>query len=407
MPSISVLTAVPSPAPRPPLLKRMRPGHWWLVDSSAAALYGLATASLEGSRSSSAVLVVAVSLLAVAAVVLSRRFPLAGLACALLLAWLAPAESDIGFIALPTVGYALYHCAVQLRPAAAGGALLLSLSAPLATALPDFSHVGAVVPFGLVLVTCATIGVAVGQQRRYAQSVLRHHREQAEAAMAEASRGVTDERLRIARELHDVVAHSMSVITVQAGFAHLVIDDSPAEARASLGAIESTGREVLVEMRRLLGILRSEGAAAGDPDLSPAASLADLDRLVAQTRNAGLSVDLQVTGARRQLPAGLELTAYRIVQESLTNVVRHAATDSVMVVLDFAESSLRIEVSDAGRGPVEGSSGGHGLVGMRERVALYGGTLSAMAGPGAAGFQVVANLPIPVVAMTQPQPVSR
>ena len=167
------------------------------------------------------------------------------------------------------------------------------------------------------------VGYAVGQHRAYERQLLQERARQAQEELARARRGVIEERMRIARELHDVVAHSMSVITVQAGYGHLVIDRDPGQARAALGAIETTGRQALTEMRRLLGVLRADDgddAAA----LTPAPGLADLDRLVAQTAGAGVRVELEITGRPRPLPSGIELSAYRIVQEALTNVVKHA-----------------------------------------------------------------------------------
>jgi signal transduction histidine kinase len=198
--------------------------------------------------------------------------------------------------------------------------------------------------------------------------------------------------MRIARELHDVVAHSMSVITVQAGYGHLVIDERPDEARAALSAIESTGRETLAEMRRLLGVLRQE--EPGQPQVAPAPGLADLDRLIAHTGRAGIRVELSIAGDVRALPVGIELAAYRILQEALTNVVKHAGTTLARASIAYRPDELSIEVTDDGRGgPV--TPGGLGLAGMRERAQLYGGRLDAAPLP-ARGFRVIARLPLPV-----------
>ncbi len=205
----------------------------------------------------------------------------------------------------------------------------------------------------------------------------------------EAKRAVADERLRIAQELHDVVAHSMGVIAVQAGVGAHVIDRDPAEAKRSLEAIAGTSRSTLTEIRRLLGVLRDDGAAA----YQPAPGLADLDRLVADLGDAGLPVTVRVEGASGDVPPGVDLTAYRIVQEALTNVLKHAGPARAAVTVTYEPDAVRLRITDDGRG-VNGatSEGGHGLLGMRERVGVYGGSLSAGPRTGG-GFTVVAELP--------------
>jgi signal transduction histidine kinase len=184
-----------------------------------------------------------------------------------------------------------------------------------------------------------------------------------------AREAVVEERARIARELHDAIAHDVSMMVVQAGAERRVLDDN-GSTRETLETIEHIGRGALTEMRRLVGMLRS---ADGDP-LAPQPGLDDLPRLVAQVREAGLPVELEVEGERRELPVGIELSAYRIVQEALTNALKHAGEARATVRVRYGDDSLELEISDDGAGaaaPVEG--GGHGLVGMRERVALYGG----------------------------------
>jgi signal transduction histidine kinase len=205
----------------------------------------------------------------------------------------------------------------------------------------------------------------------------------------EARRVLADERLRIAQELHDVVAHSMGVIAVQAGVGAHVIDQDPAEAKRSLEAIARTSRSTLHEIRRILGVLRDDGAAA----YQPAPGLVDLDRLVGDFEVAGLPVTVGVEGSPKSLPAGIDLTAYRIVQEALTNTLKHAGPARATVTIEYRPAELRLHVTDDGRG-VNGtaSDGGHGLLGMRERVGVYGGSL--IAGPKVGGgFDVVATLP--------------
>ena len=198
---------------------------------------------------------------------------------------------------------------------------------------------------------------------------------------------VQTERLRIARELHDVVAHSMSVIAVQAGVGRYLVRRQPLEAEKSLVAIETTSRTALTEMRRLMGVLREEKPG----DLVPTPGIADLPELTERTRRAGLTVDLTVRDVPEELPAGVGLAAFRIVQEALTNVIKHAGTDRSRVEIAYIDDELRIEVTDEGNGPT-GAPGGHGLVGMRERVALYGGQFEAGPMPHR-GFRVTARLP--------------
>jgi signal transduction histidine kinase len=214
-----------------------------------------------------------------------------------------------------------------------------------------------------------------------------------EAHEAEAQRAMAEERRRIAREMHDVVAHSVSVMVVQAGGARRIIDRDPDRAAQAAAQIEYAGRAALVEMRRLLGLLHAGEGEAGA--LAPQPSLAELDALVERSRAAGLPVEVRVLGERRPLPAGIDLAAYRIVQEALTNTLKHAGTTPTEVHLRWGDHELELEVLD--RGGVgtarNGSGGGHGLVGMAERVRLYGGELEAGPRP-AGGFRVRARLPL-------------
>jgi signal transduction histidine kinase len=200
---------------------------------------------------------------------------------------------------------------------------------------------------------------------------------------------VAEERARIARELHDVVAHAMSVMVVQAGAARSVLGDDPAAARAAIGRIESTGRDGLTEMRRLIGILKADGV---DADRAPQPGLGQLETLLETVRGAGVSVEAVTEGEPRPLPTGLDLVAYRIVQEALTNVMKHAGPASARVLLRWGDAALDVEVSDDGRGPFVATDGGLGLLGMRERVALYGGTIRTGPRQGG-GFTVHAHMP--------------
>lgn len=206
-----------------------------------------------------------------------------------------------------------------------------------------------------------------------------------------AGQAVSEERLRIARELHDVVAHSMSVIAVQAGTGRMVIDDDVEKARRSLASIEETSKRALNEMRRLLGVLRADTPDAAA--LAPVPTLDDLDRLVAYAVDGGTAVDVSVDGDRRKAPTAIELAAYRVLQEALTNVRRHAAGAPARVHLSFEPAELVVEIENplADVHPATGPRG-HGLLGMRERVSLYGGTFEA--GPHPDGtFRVSARIP--------------
>ncbi len=211
---------------------------------------------------------------------------------------------------------------------------------------------------------------------------------------AQAKVAVAAERARIARELHDVVAHHVSVMVVQADGAGYVLHSDPDRTAAALKAISCTGRQALTEMRRLLGVLRSAGDQA---QLAPMPGLGELRELLDQAREAGLEVSYTLTGTPRELPEGAELAAYRVVQESLTNTRKHAGlAATAAVTLRYEPDGLIVEVTDNGMATTSGDAGGHGLAGMRERIAMYGGTV--LAGPLAGGgFGVVARLPCPAV----------
>jgi len=235
--------------------------------------------------------------------------------------------------------------------------------------------------------------------------LLRGSAEQAEAAEgratlaeqereAEALRAVVDERTRIARELHDIVGHAVSVMTVQTSGVRRLLHPDQQQEREALLAVERTGREALAEMRRVVGALRD---AEDGPELAPRPSLSRVDKLVAQARESGLPVNLHVEGEPLPLPAGVDLTAYRLVQEGLTNAIKHADARHAEVCVRYDRDHVEIEVSDDGRGALGAApapnGSGHGLVGMRERVSIYGGQLEA--GPRAGGgFRLRARIPV-------------
>jgi signal transduction histidine kinase len=245
------------------------------------------------------------------------------------------------------------------------------------------------------------IGESVRVRRTYMAGIAEQAAQRQREVVDRAERSIAEERLQVARELHDVVAHSLSVIAVQSGVGHHVIDDQPEEAKKALAAIETTSRSALDELRRMLGVLRRDDQAA---PLEPAHGLSALEALVQQVRAAGFNVELDI----RYVTAGTlspaaELSTYRIVQEALTNVVKHAGSPAdVRVEIRDEANVLVIEVIDNGRGMVPAATGQlagqsegthHGIVGMRERVALFGGSLSAEPRP-EGGFRVLARLPL-------------
>jgi len=205
-----------------------------------------------------------------------------------------------------------------------------------------------------------------------------------------AREAVTTERTRIARELHDVVAHAMSVMIVQAGAARTVIERDPAAAQEAIARVEETGRAGIAEMRRLIGVLTDAGEP---PSTAPMPGLSELDLLLETVRAAGLPVEVVRTGMPRTLPPGADLAAYRVIQESLTNALKHAGPAHARVSMDFAADRLTIEVADDGIGPGPEPGVGHGLIGMRERVALFDGTVTTGERPGG-GFLVRAEIPV-------------
>lgn len=255
--------------------------------------------------------------------------------------------------------------------------------------VPELQSPGEIVFHWGVFAVVWGFGFGLHRMERGAHESNRRAIEAEVAAAEQAMAAVVEERTRIARELHDIVAHSVSMIVVQAGAAEQVVDDDPDYVRRALGTIRSTGTGALDEMRRVVAVLR-DGDEPGT--LEPQPGLSAVPDLVEEARAAGLTTSLEVTGAERPLPAGVDLSAYRIVQEALTNVRRHAAATRVRVALTYDDRALRIEVLDDGVGPIA-PGGGHGLVGMRERAALYGGTVET--GPvDGRGFAVRAVLPV-------------
>ena len=331
--------------------------------------------------------VIVVSLVATGSVAIRRRYPFAvGVGVAVLFDLQLALISDPQIVAAGIAYFcALYGLAVwtSTRRFVVGlivlvaGALLAALGSTLSLSSTAFFTVVSVVVMLLVR-------RVVGDRERRAQIAERER----DVAAREA---VVEERARIARELHDVIAHHVSMIVLQAGAERSVLDESNASTREVLETVEETGRSALTEMRRLLGMLRDDQS---DP-LTPQPGLDDVATLVGQLREAGLPVDLTIEGDRRDLPVGIELSGYRIVQEALTNALKHAGTARARVSVRYGPDSLELEIADDGGidGAARVPGGGHGLVGMRERVALYGGRFQAARIPGG-GFVVKAALPI-------------
>jgi len=426
-------------APKPPLTKRMRRGHWIALDCVVAAVATLIVVAVVAhaevsSPSPHANRVAIPAALVVGAWVfvpvgLRRRAPVTAFGALVILAVLVAGSNTVGAaLILLAAAYVLYLVATTSNRQTGAAALVLALAVMLLIAVFDHriqfdGGAGPFVPVAFALVFAWMIGYSVRQRRLYAVTI----QEQA------TSSAVAEERLRIARELHDVVAHSMSVIAVQAGYGQYVIDTSPGDAREALGAIQATSRDALEEMRRMLGVLRQQDAAAGIPGtpgvpgaaapagaaasgvsgapkapaapLAPAPGLANLGRLIERTHGAGVEVTLECSGEVKAVPAGVDLSAYRIIQEALTNVVKHAGGGAHCVVsLEYDEDVLDIRVTDDGgslvlspaspRPPGMATAGaGHGIIGMRERALLCGGTFGAGALPDG-GFEVTAMLPL-------------
>ena len=331
-------------------------------------------------------------LVSLAALAFRRRYPLGStlvVCSSLSLEWiLFGAPEGFGVFILPVVaGYSVAAHAERRR--ALVGLAALSATAIAWTALDPMDTTFHAKISGLGWLSPTLVAWLVGAYLREVR---------ARAAQAERERdsraaaAVAAERTRIARELHDIVAHNVSVMVVQAEAADEMLDrSSPDRARAPVQRIQETGRAALTDMRRLLGILRE-----ADPvdAFSPQPGIANLDLLLSKVREAGLEVDMQVVGDARPLPPGVDLSAFRIIQEALTNALKYAGPARARVLVRFRDDAVELEIADDGRGALnEDNGGGHGLVGMRERVAVFGGELEAGPGP-TGGYVVRARLPV-------------
>jgi signal transduction histidine kinase len=363
--------------------------HPWLVDAVLVLVFGAGYVgnAINRDRWATGVpLAVAITL----PLLWRRRLPLP----VLVMVTAATAANAFSYSELAPFATALaaYTVASHVPRRRALGASLTAAATLLAVGGATVTS-GQLIPDAILFAAVWAIGDSLGARRAYTQE-LEEKAERLERERAtEAARAVAEEQTRIGRELHDVIAHNLSVIVVQAAAANDVFDARPDLAREALHEIESTGRSALGELRRLLG------AVSGDAtDFAPPPGLDQLDALVAQVRSAGLEVSVSVEGTSRPLPTAIDLSAYRVVQEALTNTIKHANAAHVGVELRFTNDALDIEVRDDGRS--NGGSGdgtGSGLIGMRERVVTYGGTLTA--GPASGGgFRVAASFPLQDVA---------
>jgi signal transduction histidine kinase len=295
-------------------------------------------------------------------------------------------EATTPAIALVVAVYSVGAHTSGLR-AAVGG---LGAAALIAANVADQFSLGDLLFIAMILGGAWLAGRAM-RYRREREHVLELLTVDLEREREEKARtAVAEERVRIARELHDVVAHAISVIVLQARGGRRSLATDPGETREALDMIEATGSEALAEMRRLLGMLRRDDEEIA---LAPQPSLRFLDALAAQVREAGLPVDLSVEGEPTELPPGVDLSAYRIVQEALTNALKHAGPATARVVVRYREDDLELEIADTGAGASASDGEGHGLAGMRERVSLYGGKIETGPRDGG-GFAVRARLPL-------------
>ena len=389
--------------PRPPLTKRLRPWHWVAIDGVIAVL--LTLGFLVGSTQPAYGIPLWVAYLLVLASTLPaavrRLWPLPVLG-AVLAGSVAAMAIGTGKDPSVVVAFVLYLVALwyprRTSAAVLAGVLVLTAAGTAAGGAALHHNQVSIVAArflasAVVLTASWVIGLAVRQQRAYTAGLREQAERRVQAQLAEGRRAATEERLRIARELHDVVAHSLSLIAVQAGVGNYVASARPAEAARALASIEATSRDALREMRRLLGVLRDESA---DADLAPAHGLADVGQLITGTADAGVRVQLEVRGTQRPVPPGADLAAYRIIQEALTNVVKHARTTASRVLVTYEDDAMRLEITDDGDGaPADAvaASAGHGIAGMRERASLFGGEFQAGPLPGR-GFRVAARLPL-------------
>jgi signal transduction histidine kinase len=380
------------------MIKRLRRRPAWQWDALlsagffAALILDLADGTFDGDHRTASV--AAVALIALLPLV-RRRHPLAALYAWTLIVVVLTVLHPQSDLMVPFFGLFVFPYNAGLRVPGRRGVMAIPAIwlAVTATALAtDDAIVGDVIFPGLFATLFWVVGRATASRGRLTAELHEAALRADEERQAEAARAVAEERRRIAREMHDVVAHSVSMMVIQAGGARRILDREPARAIEAAALIERAGREALVEMRHLLGLLHAEDDPA---DYAPQPTLAKLDALVERARAAGLPVSLEVHGSRPELSAGLDLAAYRVLQEALTNVIKHGGCAPTDVRVHYRADAVEVLVSDRGGGPVSArlTGSGHGLVGMRERVRMYGGELHAGRRRGG-GFEVSARLPL-------------
>jgi signal transduction histidine kinase len=362
----------------------------------AAVLIGLAEAQILTASNVSAsgrAGLGAVTLALLPLVAWRRRLPLVLLAVVFLAGlaniWLPDAGGGeaLGLVVFLAIYTAAAH--TQGRAAVVAVVLTVALAFVVMAADPDGIYFGAMLFFGLLIGAPFVVGRLI-RARRVREELLEERAVTLERDRDERARAaVAEERSRIARELHDVVAHAISVIVLQARGGRRLISSEPEDARGAFDVIERTGAEALAEMRRLLGVLRADDEQLA---LAPQPSLERIEALVADVRRAGLPVELHIEGEPGELPPGVDVSAYRIVQEALTNALRHAGPARAFVAVRYLDGEVDLEVADDGAGAAPSGGGGHGLVGIRERVAVYGGDLEAGDRP-EGGYAVRVRLP--------------
>jgi signal transduction histidine kinase len=373
-----------------------------LVQDTALALailvISLVTVSTGGPESVNgpsdrppAVVLTILTLLATLPIALRRRLPVEVFAVTLVAAFVSDLIGGPFLFAGALVG--LYSVAAYVgRPTS----VYAAAAAGVATVVTGLGDSGSPAAESSAILAVFAASWLLGDNIRTRRAYLRELEDRADRLEREREesirRAAADEQARIARELHDIITHNVSVMTVQAAAAGDVFDTQPGRVREALDSIESTGREALTELRRLLGRVRPED---GGTELAPQPGLARLDGLLEQVRAAGLQVDLTVEGTPRELPIGLDLSAYRIVQEALTNILKHAQASKATVRIRYEPYAIELEVVDDGRGPAsDDAQRGQGIIGMRERAALVGGALRVGRAPGG-GFAVDARIPLP------------
>jgi signal transduction histidine kinase len=405
--------------PRPPLLQRITPRQWFWIDVGLSVLFflgGLVTILGQGRHAGlsrnfplnhpHAVVLLVALCLATFPLAIRRDRPLPVLfiiTCGLaMVVVIGQNSADTPIVALPVYTVAARYerrvsvialCAVGLAfLAALGIGEILRYASSTAMADQVSSNV-------VVAVAAWFVGDSVRARRTYVTGLSRQAEERQRREMESAQRSVAEERLQIARELHDIVAHSLSVIAIQSSVGGHVLDMQPEEARKALAAVETTSRSALEELRRVVGVLRRDDPA--EPSLVPTPGLADIDQLLGQYRAGGLAVTYRLCGSVVPVSPSLDLSVYRIVQEALTNVTKHAGTAQATVEISFDDEEVVINVVDEGalhrNGAVlspdlgDGSRAHHGIIGMRERTAMFGGSFTAGPRP-AGGFEVLARL---------------